>query len=184
MGRYEALLEEIQREFPGFRLIRKDASRFQRAIHAGLRVVTAGQMNSYLDGYQTTIGFRVYVTSDWDERSPDDRYITMCHERIHLRQFRRYSLLGVAVLYLLLPLPLGVAFFRARFEQEAYAESIRAAAEIYGPGHVARGAFREHVIRQFIGPAYGWMWPFRRRLEHWYDGVLKTLPGSAGSELR
>jgi hypothetical protein len=184
VGRYEALLEEIRREFPGFRVIRKDASRLQRAIHGALRLVTAGQMKSYLDGYQTTIGLRVYVTSDWDARSADDRYITMRHELVHLRQFRRYTLLGVAILYLLLPLPLGVAYFRARFEQEAYAESIRAAAEIYGRGHVARGPFREHVIRQFTGPSYGWMWPFRRRLEHWYDGVLKTLPGAAGSELR
>ena len=60
---------------------------------------------------QTTIGKTIYVTRDWDERHPDERYITMCHELIHLRQFERYTLIGMAILYLLLPLPMGLAWF-------------------------------------------------------------------------
>jgi hypothetical protein len=31
------------------------------------------------------------------------------------------------------------------------------------------------VIEQFTGPSYGWMWPFRRSVERWYDDVLATL---------
>jgi hypothetical protein len=58
----------------------------------------------------------------------------------------------------------------------AYEESIRAAAEVYGPEHPRREAYRDHVLRQFTGPSYGWMWPFRRGLERWYDRVLARLP--------
>src|SRR5437764_14588221 len=38
----------------------------------------------------------------------------------------------MAILYVLLPLPVGLAWFRAYFEKEAYAETIRVAAEVWG----------------------------------------------------
>jgi hypothetical protein len=174
--RYLRLVGEIAREFPRFRLVRKDRSRFQRVIHTALVIVTGGQMRSYLDGYQTTIGYTIYVTPDWYDLDPTERWATLRHERVHLRQFRRYTLPGMAVLYLLIPLPAGFAYFRARFEKQAYEESIRATAEVRGRGHVARGPFRERIIRQFTGPSYGWMWPFRQQLERWYDSVVATLP--------
>lgn len=132
-------------------------------------------MREYMTGYQTTIGRSVYVTPDWDERGELDRYITLRHEAVHLRQFRRWTLPGMAVAYLLLPLPMGLAWFRARLEQEAYAETIRATAEVWGVAQARDEGFRERIIRQFLGPSYGWMWPFRKSLERWYDGILATL---------
>jgi hypothetical protein len=144
-------------------------------IHYGLVVVTFGGMREFLDSYQTTIRKTIYVTSDWDELDPDERYVTMRHEAVHLRQFRRYTLPGMAVLYILLPLPLGLAYFRAHFEKQGYEETIRASAEVYGHAHVEEEWFRDHIIDQFTGPSYGWMWPFRRRLVSWYDGVVQTL---------
>lgn len=173
--RLAVLLDEIEREFPRFRLIRKPESRLQRAIHRALMVVTAGQMRDYLDGYHTTMGQRVYVTGDWDQRPRDERWMILRHERIHMRQFRRYTFLGMALLYLLVPLPLGLAWFRARFEMEAYAESIRAAAELHGTAHVAAGPFKDRIVSQFTGPSYGWMWPFRRGVARWYDRVVARL---------
>ena len=82
----------------------------------------------------------------------------------------------MAVLYLLVLLPMGLAYFRARFEQEAYAESIRAAAEVWGAEYPTATSYRNHVIEQFMGPSYGWMWPFRGALERWYDTILATIP--------
>lgn len=175
MDRYEALTSALRAEFPRFRIVRKDRSRLHRAIHVALVAVTFGRMRSYLDSFQTTIGNTVYVTPDWDDWDPDRRYVTLRHEAIHLRQFRKYTLPGMALLYVLLPLPMGLAWFRARFEKEAYAESIRAAAEVWGAGYPRHHAYREHVIGQFLGAAYGWMWPFRAGLERWYDQVLATL---------
>jgi len=175
MDRYERLVADLREELPRFRILRKDRSRLHRLIDRVLVVVTFGQMRTYLDGYQTTIGNTVYVTSDWDDWDPDRRYVTLRHEAVHLRQFRKYTLPVMAVLYVLLPLPLGLAYFRARFEQEAYAESIRAAAEVWGPVKPQGAAYREHVIAQFTGPSYGWMWPFRKSLERWYDEVLAGL---------
>jgi len=175
VDRYDALVAALREEIPGFRIVRKDDSRLHRAIDVALRAVTFGRMRDYLAQYQTTIGRTVYVTSDWDDWPADRRYVTLRHEAIHLRQFRKLTLPVMALLYLLVPLPMGLAYFRARFEMEAYAESIRAAAEVWGPAEPRRAEFRAHVVSQFLGASYGWMWPFRRAVERWYDRVLATL---------
>jgi hypothetical protein len=173
---------EIREEFPGFRIVRKDRAVGQRAIHGALAVVTLGGMRRYLTGYQTTIGWTVYVTPDWEERDEVDRWIVMRHERVHLRQFRRYTRVGMGLLYLLAPLPVGLAWCRARFEREAYEETIRAAAEVYGVEYVRCSGFRDYIVRQFTGPSYGWMWPFRRSVNRWYDRVLYDLEMNLGSQ--
>ena len=175
VSRYDAYVEALRVEIPGFRIVRKDQSRLHRAIHYTLIAVTFGQMRSYLDSYQTTIGRTVYVTADWDQTDADERYVTLRHEAIHLRQFRRFTLPGMAVLYVLLPLPVGLAWFRAHFEKEAYAESIRAAVEVWGHDYPRRIPYRRHIIEQFLGASYGWMWPFRASLERWYDRVLASV---------
>ncbi len=175
MDRYSRLVEALQAEIPGFRIVRKDQSAFHRAIHYALIAVTFGRMRTYLDSFQTTIGKTVYVTPDWDEQPVERRYVTLRHEAIHLRQFRKLTLPVMAVIYVLLPLPMGLAYGRAWLEQEAYAESIRAAAEVWGPDVPRSADYRKYVIDQFMGPSYGWMWPFRKRLERWYDEVLASL---------
>jgi hypothetical protein len=58
-------------------------------------------------------------------------------------------------------------------------ESIRAAAEVYGRSHVESAGYRAAVVRQFTSGAYGWMWPFPRQLERWYDAVLASLRGDS-----
>ena len=175
VDRYDALVAALRAEIPGFRIVPKDRSRLHRAIHVALVALTFGRMRDYLDSYQTTIGKTVYVTADWDDWDADRRYVTLRHEAVHLRQFRRLTLPVMAVLYLLVPLPMGLAYCRARLEQEAYAETIRAAAEVWGPQVPRSPEYRAHVIAQFIGPSYGWMWPFRGAVERWYDRVLATL---------
>lgn len=175
MDRYDALVAALRAELPGFRIVRKDRSRLHRLIHHALFVVTLGRMRDYLDNFQTTIGRTVYVTADFDDWDADRRYVTLRHEAVHLRQFRKWSLPIMALLYVLLPLPVGLAYFRARWEREAYAESIRAAAEVWGPAYPRRPEFRAHIIDQFTGPSYGWMWPFPAGLQRWYDQILATL---------
>lgn len=173
--RYQRLLADMRDEFSGFRVIKKSESLLHRSIHYILIGVTLGGMRSYLSSYQTTIGQRVYVTDDWDRLPADRRYVTMRHERIHLRQFARFTLPGMALLYVFLPLPLGLAYFRARFEWEAYAETLRATAEVEGPEAARSPALRARILGQFTGPSYGWMWPFRKQLERWYDRALAGL---------
>lgn len=167
-------LEELREEF-GIRIVRKAEDRFSRWIDRALKLITFGGQRSYLDRYFTTIGRTLYLPSGWDERDPRARYVTLRHEAVHLRQFRRYGRIGMSLLYLLPILPLGLAYGRARLEWEAYAETFRATAEVYGLEAARAPRLRAHVRRQFTGPAYGWMWPFPRTVDRWIDRVLTEI---------
>jgi hypothetical protein len=123
--RYEALVATLRAEFPKFRILRKDQSRGQGAIDQALIVLTLGQMRSYLNSFETTIGSTVYVTPDWEELDEDRRYVLLRHEAMHLKQFRAYTLPGMALLDLLLPLPIGLSWFRAHFENTSQLLGLR-----------------------------------------------------------
>jgi hypothetical protein len=179
VNRYDALVAALRVEFPRMRIVRKDQSPMHRAIHVILIAVTLGRMRSYLESFQTTIGNTIYVTPDWDLLSVEQRYVTLRHEAVHLRQFRRWTLPGMAICYVLLPLPLGLAWFRARFEKEAYAESVRAAQDVWGRDYVRQPGFRNSIIDQFLSASYGWMWPFRGSMLRWYNRVLQELDAEA-----
>lgn len=173
--RLEQLLAELRDEFPRFAIVRKDTSRLQRVLHYGMIIATFGRVRDYLDEYYNTFRQTVYVTPEWDDKDPDDCYILLRHEREHMRQFRRYSVAGMLFLYWLLPLPFGLAYFRARFEKAGYEQTIRASAEVYGLDYVKSTWFREFVVDQFTTVSYGWMWPFPRQLEAWYDAVVADI---------
>ena len=164
---------EIEREFPLFTVVEKENSSFMRLIGFLLKVVTFGKMTAFMTSFTTTIGWTMYVSSNWSSYSPLEQAVTMRHERVHLRQQQRYSRVGFALLYLFAFLPLGLAWFRARFEMEAYTETLKAyrqyGADITGP------ALRASIISQFTSANYGWMWPFRTYMEHWYDSTVQKL---------
>jgi hypothetical protein len=169
------LLNELEAEFPAFRIIDKRDDRLSRWIDRALRIITLGGQSRYLTHYHTVIGNRLFVPETWARASTTDKVITLRHERVHLRQRRRYTLPGLAFLYLLWPLPLGLAYGRARLEWEAYRETLRATYELRGGSALIDPDLREHIVRQFTGPAYGWMWPFRGQVERWYDVALDEI---------
>jgi hypothetical protein len=123
----------------------------------------------------TTIGSTIYVPTGWLERSDDDRYIVLRHEAVHLRQFRRYGLIGMSVLYILPILPLGLAWGRARIEWAAYRETLRATAAVYGLEAAQDARLRAHIVHQFTSGAYGWMWPFPSHVARWMDEALNEI---------
>jgi hypothetical protein len=177
--RHEALLADIRREFPRFEIVPKRRSRLQRAIAVALRVVTAGGQRSYLTRYHTVLFGKLYVPDAWDAMGDDDRYILLRHERVHLRQRRRMGDLAMAFVYLFPIFPLFLAWGRARIEWEAYVETIRATAELRGLP--AARALKPDLVQRFVGPDYGWMWPFPRTVVRWFDEVMADLEAEAQS---
>jgi hypothetical protein len=160
----------------GVRLVPKAQCWHQRAAHHALRWLTLGGQTHYLDRYVTTIGRSIYVPDGWDRRPAEERAEVLLHELVHVRQFRRYGLVPMAVAYLLLPLPLGLSWCRMRLEREAYEETVRLA--FARGGRAATDALRASVIEQFTGGAYGFMWPFPKAVGRWYDALVERLERS------
>ncbi len=171
----EQFLDQLRREFPTFRVIHKRDDRLSRLIDVALKVVTLGGQDEYLTRYHTVIANRLYVPTCWDDEDDLDRVIVLRHERVHLRQSRRYGFVVMAALYLLPFFPIGLAYGRARIEWEAYTESLRATAELRGLDAARSPALRAHILKQFTSPAYGWMWPFPAQLSRWYDAALAEI---------
>jgi len=172
---YETLLVEVKKEFPDFDIIKKSDSGLMKLIDICLKILTFGQMNKFMTGFITTIGAKVYVHDSWQDSSLASKSEIIRHERIHMRQAKKYGRFLFSFLYLLFPLPGGLAYFRKKFEQEAYEESIRAIYQYHGEKAASSSQVKEFVLSQFTSANYFWMWPFRKNLEAWYDGVVAKI---------
>ncbi len=175
-------IEALRQEFPGFAIVEKRSDRLSRWIDVALHAITFGGQRDYLTRYHTVIGNKLYVPDAWDSTTDVERMIVLRHERVHLRQRRRYGFVVFAFLYLVPILPLGLAYGRARLEWEAYTETLRATAELQGLPAASSEQLRRRIVGRFTGPAYGWMWPFRRQVEKWYAEVLDELASSGARQ--
>jgi hypothetical protein len=169
------LLREICEEFPAFRIVPKAGNAFSVAIDAALRLVTLGAQRHYMTRYHTVIADTLYVPEAWHAMDDVARVILLRHERVHLRQRRRYGFVPFAALYLVPFFPLGLAWWRARFEWEAYRETLRATAELRGLQALDDGVLRREIVRRFVSGDYGWMWPFSRTIQRWFDLAVAEI---------
>ncbi|MBN9161570.1 MAG: hypothetical protein BGO98_48940 [Myxococcales bacterium 68-20] len=171
--RLARLLAELAKEFPRFRILKKRTSALQKAIHVALALITLGGQRVYLTRYHTVLFGTLWVPDAWDAMTDDDKYILLRHERIHLRQRARMGDVVMSFVYLVPFFPLFLAYGRARIEWEAYIETLRATAEVYGPESAE--ALRSHIKERFVGPEYGWMWPFPKAIDRWFDEAMADI---------
>lgn len=155
---YAAYVAELRARWPRLRIIAKADSRFQRLIGLVLQGLTCGGQRTYMTHYVTTLGARIYLPTGWDERSAGSRYCTLRHEAVHVAQFRRWTWPLMVLLYLLLPLPVGLAGGRAWLEWEGYRETLTATWQVYGPAAARDPDLADAIVARFTGPDYGWMW--------------------------
>jgi hypothetical protein len=172
--------EMASRERP-VHVVRKSESWHQRAAAKALYAITLGGQRTYLSHYVTTLGHTIYVPDDFDRWPPDQAWQTLRHELVHVRQFERWGFPLMALLYGVLPLPLGLAYFRARLEWEAYEETLRAIAESEGMEAARDRRMHAQIVQRFTGPDYGWMWPFPRVVQRWIDDALQRIERDLGA---
>jgi hypothetical protein len=169
----DALNADIAQEFPTFRVTYKSNSTFIKVLNVLLLIVTVGQANTFMTDFITTINTTVYVPTSWTTLSVGEKCVILRHERVHMRQVKKYSFFLFILAYLLFPLPLGFAWARAKFEMEAYAETLRAWNE-YGE-NITQTGFRQDILDQFTTARYGWMYPFSKRIAAWYDATVAQV---------
>lgn len=162
------LAADIKDAFPRFRLVAKERSRLMRALWAvtGMRWWNP----RFLDAFTTTLGYAVFMPASV-RADPIGGVRVLRHERVHLEQFRRHPV-WFPVSYLLV-LPAGVTM-RARWEREAYIESMRA--ELDDTGAIS-DATLDWIERRFTGPDYLFMDVRRRRVRRKLEEARAALLG-------
>ncbi len=144
----EALAARI--EAAGARVRPKAGSRLMRTCGVLLRLVGNPRFQTE---YFTTIGRTIYYpTTVQDPLAYAD---VMEHELVHVQQWRRYGPL-FSVSYLLLPVPVLLAWCRWRWEREAYLIQLRAAND-------AEATIAWAVDRIWRDYAFPWPKPWMRR---------------------
>ena len=93
----ERYFEALQAEFPGLRMVAKEHDRLSKVVALLLRLGTLNGQKTYLSQYTTVLGKTIYVPTQWNERSADDRYITLRHEAVHLRQVKRLGIVRLSL---------------------------------------------------------------------------------------
>jgi hypothetical protein len=102
----------------------------------------------------------------------------VAHGSVHMRQFMRIgcgnATLGIIpylIAYLLLPIPLGGAVFRYRWEREAYVVTLRAYYDL--DGHERAVSQVEATTAVLCGRPYYWPWLWRKATTEWFLAKLK-----------
>lgn len=132
--------------------------------------ITFGHGKNLLKNYTTTVATTIYFPVGWKaENANDSDYVTLCHELKHVEQYRTLGFgcatLGFIIfliLYLLLPLPIGLAWFRYSFERAAYLESYDAAKRLGFQPKI------DYYVKLLTGPDYFWAWPFKFLVKRWF----------------
>jgi hypothetical protein len=168
----EELVSEMKTEFPDFSIVKKSDSKFMKLLGTLLTIITFGSNRSFMTDFITTIGRTVYVPPAWDSDPPSSKMSILRHERVHMRQSVRYGRVLYTFLYLFPFFPMFFAYWRAKMEMEAYAESAKADAEFQGTFKIQDPAYRDWMISHFTGPSYGWMWIYRPTIEKWVDEAI------------
>lgn len=175
MSEYEEVSNKIKASYPKFRILPKSESMFMKFIDKFLYLITFGKMDTFMTNFITTIGYKVYVPSEWDKWSIDSKISILLHEEVHMKQKEKYGSFLFGFLYLFFPLPFGLAYFRCIFEKEAYEVSIREKAKRSGVQTIYGSSYKKFIIENFIGPNYLWMWPFKKSMESWYDSIVDSI---------
>lgn len=151
---HPSLPHDIERELNAqrVRLVAKRDSRLMRVL--GLLLCAVGT-RGFNERFWTTLGRTIYYPTSVHD--PFAHPVVLEHELVHVQQWRRWGLF-LWISYLLLPLPIGLAWFRFRWEREAYLVQL------------ARAPDREHEIERIVDVlwfGYARPWP-RSWMRRWF----------------
>lgn len=189
--RLEILLAEIEKEFKGKVVIEEKSEKWYWRVLGFLHkyVLTFGKNDKFMETVTTVMGPRIGLPGPVKSYRAEQLYEKLMHERVHHRQMARWSKnLWVGaffhmLMYAFVFFPLGLAYMRAEYEKEAYAETIRAWIQLYGYQEVVgvnAEAYKNFVVGVFSSSTYWWMWPFRKSNSKWYDETVRRIAKEEG----
>lgn len=152
---------------------------YWQALGTLLTIVSFGQVD-FWKSTTTTIGSFIGTPAAWNDYPYAVKYEILLHEAVHIRQYKKYGFgnawIGLCVAgfaYLFLPFPVGIAWCRAKMEQAAYEESLRAIVRLQGADAAWRT--KDYFVSQFTTVGYLWMWPFKSQVDSWFVAALTRI---------
>lgn len=143
----------------GAKFVHKNDSWFMKFI--AILLWPIGMKKKFMTVFWTTIGRTVYYVGAESPLDPSNIHIVH-HELIHIKQWDKYWL-WQPISYLLFPLPMFFAWFRWRWEREAYLVSI-----------VEYGYKIDGVVDS-LWKNYAWTWP-KKWMTVWFEEHTKIDP--------
>lgn len=171
---YDEFIAETLALYPKFKVLPKASSTLMKVIDFFLKLITLWRQKYFMTTFTTTLGYVVYTPVGWDDVTETARLNILRHERVHMKQRKEKGSLWFSISYLLLPLPCVWAYYRMKYEMEAYEESMRATWTIRGK-MLFTHEYRAKMIGHFTSAEYFWTWPWRGRIETWYDAFMAGL---------
>ncbi len=144
---------------------------FWKMLDVLLRILSFGQMTTFMTRFTTTLGPIIAFPLGWTPDKPNRYdYVTLRHELKHVKQYKKVGRgniwLGAIIAgfaYLFLPFPVLFAWFRYKMERDAYRESYIAAKECgYEPNI-------RHYIDNLTGSSYLWTWYSKDNVAAWFN---------------
>ena len=176
------LCVELKKEFPNVKFRRKRKIWYHWIAHVLICVFTLGMNTKYFR--YTTTGKKTIDWSDhhWNRLNTgvdlDRVWECLRHEREHLRQFKKYTRLGMVLLWAIPPIFL--CYGRAVIiEKPGFLESLRAKLET-NSAYAKSPEYRKWWVSRFTGPAYGWAWVIKSQVERWFDEEVKNFGIKSG----
>lgn len=172
---YQMVVSQITRDYPKFKTFPKASSRFMKFLNVLLTIGSFGTSKGFMDNVTTTIGYTVYTPKAWESWSTISKVEILRHESIHMKQRTKLGWFLFFFLYLFFPLPILFAYYRTKFEQEAYEESLKNLSEYYGVDVLDSPELKQKMVSHFTSGQYLWMWVIKSQVEAWYDRTVDKL---------
>ncbi|MHA1869375.1 MAG: hypothetical protein ACTSXF_00365, partial [Promethearchaeota archaeon] len=102
-------------------------------------------------------------------------YGILLHERIHIRQESKFGLIVWTLIYMLVPLPAMLAYFRRKWESEAYEIDIYRAYKEKGRKYILGKKYMTNLLNQFCGPFYFFTWYKKSDIYNWVVDFLNKI---------
>jgi hypothetical protein len=168
-------MERVQKVY-GVRVTnKKEKYWLWRSIDVVLRILSLGKKKTFLTEFTTTLFETIYFPVDWTPENADALdIVTLHHELVHVSRIRElgdgeaiHGMFWFTVAYLFLPLPIGFAWFRYKWEREGYLKGAQIAKSL------GYNIDLEVLVDALSGPSYIWAWPFKKGIRKWFAEHLK-----------
>jgi len=120
---------------------------------------------NFMTYYWTTINNTIYYPTTVNDPESLWNQPTVEHELVHVVQQKKYSLPLFLLLYCFFPIPIFGAYFRWKFEREAYLEDIKA--NMDPVCHKMDWEILSSGAADTLWDGYFWCWP-RNLMYKWF----------------